>query len=271
MNDYSVLMSVYYKEKPEYLRQSIQSILNQTVPPSEFVIVCDGQLTHELDAILEEFCHNYSIISIVRLEHNIGIGPAANIGLSKCTHEIIAKMDSDDISLPCRCELELKLLENNPELALVGTYIDEFEENQENVVSTRKVPCMHMDILKYARRRSPFNNQTIMYRKSVVLACGGYSNLRRAEDYDLFVRILAAGYKTRNIPLSLVKYRLSKDVYKRRRTLDNFKGFIKVHWRIYRIGFCSMFDFLLPCIAQLILMILPNETCEWFYLRLRKN
>lgn len=269
MADYSVLMSVYDKEQPEYLQASIQSMLDQTIPPDDFVIVCDGPLNDELDAVLQSYAERFPCINIVRLEQNVGIGAAANIGLAHVKHELVAKMDSDDISVAQRCEKELNAFTSNEQLALIGSYLSEFEDDPSNIVSIRKVPCDHAEIKHYARRRSPFNNQTVMYKKSVVLSCGGYSDLKRAEDYDLFVRILAGGHLTRNLPEALVLYRLAEDAIKRRCTFEHLKGFIKVRWRIYRMRYSNLLDFIIPTLAQLVLMILPRALQKKIYNKLR--
>lgn len=265
-------MSVYYKEKPEYLRESIQSMLDQTVPTNDFVIVCDGPLTQDLDAVLDCFYKcNPELFQIVRLPENVGIGAAANIGLKYCKNDLIAKMDSDDISLPTRCEKELKCLENDPEVAIVGSHIMEFIESKTQVVSWRKVPVDHCEILKYAKRRSPFNNQTVIYRKGAVEAVNGYSQLSRCEDYDLYARILHAGYRTKNLDEALVYYRLDPAVYERRKNVSNLKGFIQVRWKLYRSGFLNIIDFLLPCIAQIILSAFPISVTKFVYTKLLRR
>lgn len=268
--NYSVLMSVYYKEKPEYLKQSIESMLNQTVPTNDFVIVCDGPLTPELDEVLENYKKQKpEVFNVARLERNVGIGAAANEGLKYCKNDLVAKMDADDIALTNRCEKELELLLNE-DLALVGSYIDEFQNDGE-IVSVRKVPTEYSEILKYAKQRDPFNNQTVIYRKSAVLKVGGYSDLKRCEDYDLYVRILAAGYKARNIPESLVKYRLTSDTFERRGNFDNLKGFVIVRWKIHRSGFSGLMDFVIPCVGQIFLSVIPGKFRASVYSKLLRR
>jgi len=271
-DDYSVLMSVYHREKPEYLRQSIESMLAQTVATNDFVIVCDGPLTSELDAVIEEFLAVHpSLFQIARLKENVGIGAAANHGLKRCRNEWVAKMDADDIACSDRCESQLKLIEQNPQLSIVGGYISEFEGTIHNVVSLRKVPITNEDILKYAQRRMPFNNQTVMYRKSDVETVGGYSSLRRCEDYDLYLRMLANGFAAQNIAQVLVQYRLTKDAFKRRGTWNNFEGFFRVRWSAYRIGFSSLWDVCVACSGQFILTLLPASLKKVMYTRLLRK
>lgn len=193
--EYSVLISVYAKEEPAYLDTAIQSMLDQTVRTDDFVIVCDGPLTAELDAVLERhLAQNPAVLHLVRLPQNIGTGAALNIGLTHCKNELIAKMDSDDISVLDRCERQLKEFAEDDRLTVVGGNILEFTEDPAKPVSRRLVPCDNEGIQKYARRRQPFNNMTVMYKRSAVLKVGGYKAMTRSEDYDLYVRILHEGY-----------------------------------------------------------------------------
>ena len=174
--NYSVLMSVYKGEKAEFFELSLKSMFEQTVMPEQVVVVCDGPLTKELDLVLDKFQKKYpEILTIKRLSKNMGIGYAANTGLKLCRNELIAKMDSDDISYNTRCEKQLKEFEKDKNLDLLGGYISEFEVNIFNEVAIKKVPLNYEDIIKYARRRNPFNNVTIMYKKSKAIECGGYT------------------------------------------------------------------------------------------------
>lgn len=266
MENYSVLMSVYYKEKAEFLRASIKSMLDQTVPPDDFVIVCDGSLTAELDKTINEFCSQKpTLFQIVRSEKNVGIGAAANLGLKYCKNDLVAKMDSDDISRPDRCERQLKVFRQIPELAIVGGQLSEFEDTPEHVVAIRKVPLNHEDILTFSKRRMPFNNQTVMYRKQAVFEAGGYSPLKRCEDYDLYVRMLQLDYDAKNLPCVLVDYRLNQGAMSRRGTVENFKGFFQVRWKIYKSGYSSFIDFIFPCLGQVVVSLIPNRLKYEFY------
>ena len=166
MEKYSVLMSLYVKEKPEYLRLAIDSMLNQTVTPDEIVIVEDGPLNDSLYSVLDEY---EGKITRVRNEKNIGLGLALNVGLKACRNELVARMDTDDISKPDRCEKQLKRFEEKPELAIVGAWVDEFTVSPDQVVSTRAVPTDSESIYNFAKKRSAFNHPAVMYRRSAVL------------------------------------------------------------------------------------------------------
>lgn len=236
--EYSVLMSVYAKEEPVYLDTAIQSMLDQTVRTDDFVIVCDGPLTAELDAVLERhLAQNPAVLHLVRLPQNIGTGAALNIGLTHCKNELIAKMDSDDISVLDRCERQLKEFAEDDRLTVVGGNILEFTEDPAKPVSRRLVPCDNEGIQKYARRRQPFNNMTVMYKRSAVLKVGGYKAMTRSEDYDLYVRILHEGYYCKNINDDLVFARIKENAADRRTSHATYRGFIKTRWSALRLGF----------------------------------
>lgn len=160
MQKYSVLMSLYKKEHPEYLRLALDSMLNQTVSPDEIVLVEDGPLTDELYAVVDAYKEH---LKLVVNEKNLGLGLALNAGLKVCQNEFVARMDTDDISKPDRCEKQLKRFEEKPELAIVGSYIDEFVGDPSNVVSQRRVPTDAEAIFNYAKRRSAFNHPAVMY------------------------------------------------------------------------------------------------------------
>lgn len=266
-------MSVYKGERPEFLKNSIESIVNQTVRSEQIVIVCDGPLTKELNNVLEFFdSQNPGLFTIYRLPKNMGTGYAANIGLKLCRNELIAKMDSDDIAYPDRCEKQLLMFSKHKKLDMLGGYVSEFETYVENEIAVKKVPLNQKDIRNFAKRRNPFNNQTLMYKKSKAIGCGGYTCSTRCEDYDFIVKMLMSGAKCANIPEKLVHYRLDGGAYERRRNWKNTVGFISVRYKNWRRGFCSFFDFILPCVVQMVLFILPVDFTKKLYIKiLRQN
>lgn len=267
MEQYSVLMSVYYKADPRFLNDAINSMLKQTVKTNDFVIVCDGPLTQELNDILAHYdTENPGIFNYVRLEKNVGIGQAANIGLRICKNELVAKMDADDLSVPDRCERQLDCFKSNPKLSALGGYIEEFEEDPETPFSVRSVPVNYEDILHFAKRRQPFNNVTVMYRRSAVLAVGGYRDFCRSEDYDLYLRLLNAGYYAENLPLCLVKVRVNNGAFARRASKDTLRGCARSRWYAYRIGYSSLLDFLICVLGELVIMLSPPKIQHYIYL-----
>ena len=271
MSPYSVLITVYYKETPENLTASIESMLNQTVRPSDIVLVCDGPLDGRLNKIIHRFTTEYGgLFQVMRLNENVGIGSANNAGIQHCRHELVAKIDSDDISHPDRCRRQLELFEQKPELSICGAQLEEFLGTPDNILAVRNVPLGYAEILKYARRRMPFNNPTVMYKKSEAIKAGGFSDLRRCEDYDMYVRMLQQGCIAENLPDVLTSYRLSEDAYRRRGSFSNLSGFISVRWRIYRSGFSGFFDFLVPTCGQILLTIAPNRLKDVMYRKIMR-
>jgi len=262
MEKYSVLMSLYKKEKPEYLRLAIDSMLNQTVKPDEIVIVEDGPLTDELYAVLDEYGEQ---LHRVKNEKNIGLGLALNNGLNACRNELVARMDTDDISKPTRCEKQLKRFEEKPELSIVGAWVDEFYTSPDEVVSTRAVPTESDDIYNFAKKRSAFNHPVVMYRKSKVLENNGYSDLRRNQDVDLFGRMLFSGCKAENIGEALLFFRSNDDLAKRRKSWENTKSYIDTIKKFWKMGYASFSDYAMVAIAQTGMYLTPVKMQHWVY------
>ncbi len=268
MEKYSVLMSLYVKEKPEYLRLAIESMLNQTVMPDELVLVEDGPLNDGLYAVVSEYTEKYpELFKIVVNEKNIGLGLALNEGLKVCKNELVARMDTDDISKPERCEKQLRVFEAKPELSIVGSFVDEFYSTPEKVVSVRAVPEKHEDIYNFAKKRSAFNHPTVMYRKSKVLENGGYSDLRRNQDVDLFGRMLFAGCKAENIGESLLFFRSNDDLAKRRKSWENTKSYIDTIKRFRKMGYAGFGDYFLVAVAQTGMFLMPVKVQHLIYKR----
>lgn len=272
-NKYSILMSVYYKEKPEFLRESINSMLNQTVKAEEFVIVKDGPLTDELNEVLNEYeCKNKNLFKIVSLEKNVGLGPALAIGLNHCKNELIARMDSDDYSRNDRCEKQLKLFENDPELEIVGSYGVEFEKEITNKIAVHTVPIASNDIHKFMKRRCALIHPTLMYKKSSILKCGSYRDVRLYEDYDMLMRLIienkAKGY---NIPEELYFVRISNDFFERRGGLSYMKTVVSFKWKQFRKGYMTLVDFIISAGGQGIVCLLPNKLRKRIYINMLRE
>lgn len=266
MEHYSILMSVYYKEEPEHLAACIQSMMDQTVLTDDFVIVCDGPLNSALDSVLDTYDQRYpGVFQIIRLPQNVGIGAAANAGLQYCRNELVAKMDADDLSLPGRCEKQLRLFEENPELTVVGGYIAEFSDDPGTPFAIRKVPAQNEEIRKFARRRQPFNNVTVMYRKSAVAAVGGYRALNRCEDFDLYTRLLHGGYQGQNIEEVLVNVRVDNGGTSRRGSLATLRGTMISRGYALKIGFSSVWDYLYCVLGELLIILSPDALRRFLY------
>lgn len=266
MEKYSVLMSLYKKEKPEYLKLAIESMLGQTVMPDEIVIVKDGPLTCELDEVVDSYKEKYpKLFTIVVSDENIGLGRALNLGLNNCRNELVARMDTDDISKPHRCERQLKEFENDQNLDLLGSSVDEFYSIPDEVVSRRVVPTEHEDIYEFAKKRSAFNHPAVMYKKSKVLSIGGYNDLRRNQDVDLFGRMLFSGCIAGNIEESLLYFRSNDDLAKRRKSWENTKSYIDTIKKFWKMGYASFGDYLMIAVAQTGMFLMPVKVQHWVY------
>lgn len=263
---YSILMSVYYKEKPEWLDLSIKSMLNQTVKSDDFVIVKDGPLSKELDEVIEKYRRSYpDVFNVVSLKNNIGLGPALAVGIKECKNELIARMDSDDYSLPNRCEKQLKCFEINPNLDVVGCFESEFINKIDNVISIHKVPETSKEIDKFMRRRCGILHPTVIYKKSAVLKCGNYNDVPLYEDYDLFIRMMKNSCKSYNIQQSLYFIRINEDFYKRRGGIRYAKTVLSFKRSQYKDGYFSLKDYLVSGWGQAIVCLMPNFVRIFIY------
>lgn len=273
MEQYSVLMSVYHKENPVFFEEALRSMMEQTVRTDDFVIVCDGPLSSTLDAVLEKYVREYpGIFNVVRLEKNVGIGMAANIGLQHCKNDLVAKMDADDISVPTRCERQLERFAQCPELTVLGGFIDEFNDDPQKPCSVRTVPTAYEEIREFARRRQPFNNMTVMYRRTAVQKVGGYRDFRRSEDFDLYIRLLHAGYYGENLDQVLVKARVDADAFSRRGSWETLAGCANSRWQSFRMGYASLLDVCVCVGGEAVIMISPIWLRKYIYQRfLRKE
>lgn len=215
--NYSVLMSVYYKEHPEYLRQSMQSIYDQTVPTDDFILVCDGPLTPGLDAIIADMQDQFGPrLRVCRLLKNGGLGKALNFGIKQCKNDLVARMDSDDISRPDRCKRQLAVFAAHPAYSIVSGIVEEFSDTPDNISVRRIVPEEQSEIIAFAKKRNPFNHPCVMYKKSAVEAAGGYQDFYLLEDYYLWIRMLQNGFQGYNLQEPLLWMRAGSDMYKRR-------------------------------------------------------
>lgn len=268
---YSVLMSVYYKENPVYLMKSINSILEQTIRTNEFVIVCDGPLTDELNQVLCQYQEDYpDIMKIIRLEDNKGLGIALNTGLKYCTNELIARMDSDDIAFPDRMEKQLSIMERENADIVSGTVV-EFTENIKNELARRSLPQEQEAIRRFARRRNPFNHPAVMYRKECVMAAGGYKDFWLFEDYFLWLRMLSAGCTGYNIQEPVLYMRSGDAMYERRGGIRYAKQIIKFRWYMFRHGYAGLADFLVTAGGHTLVALLPNCLRKKFYERILRK
>lgn len=263
---YSVLMSVYAREKASFLKASIESILSQTVPPDEFVIVCDGKLTEELDGVLSSYEDK---IKLVRLPENRGLGNALNAGLSACSNELVARMDSDDISYPDRMEKQLLMFSEDPSLALISGTVTEFRNNISDIAGKREVPLSDEDIRRFSHKRNPMNHPAVMFRKSAVESAGGYSEeYPYFEDYYLWVRMLMNGSAAANTADELVYMRVDDDTFVRRGGRKYASDMLRFHRYLRTRKWASLSDYLTGALPHALICILPNNLRKAVYKKL---
>jgi glycosyltransferase involved in cell wall biosynthesis len=262
---YSVLMSLYIKEKPEYLKLAVESMIRQTIIPDEIVIVKDGPLTTELEEVLQEYMDKYpELFNIVAIENNIGLGLALNLGLKNCKNELVARMDTDDIAMPERCEKQLQAFEKDTELSILGGNISEFIDCEKNIVSRRIVPTDYTEIGRYLKKRCPLNHMTVMFKKSEVLKAGNYCEWFWNEDYYLWIRMFEAGCKFGNLPEVLVNVRVGKDMYKRRGGLEYFKSEAALQKYMLEKKIIGFRTFTYNVAIRFVLQVIMTDTMRGF-------
>ncbi len=270
MKTLSVISTTYVRETPENLGECLSSVFSQTVMPQKVILVGDGKLSDGLYAVIEKYREEYPDIFVYsETPQNFGNWYASNTAISLCDTDIIAKIDSDDLLLENYAESIIDAFENN-DIDICGVFIDEFDSETKESISVKKTPVLHEEIVAFAKRRNPFNNPGIAFKREIVEKNGAYREMKRCEDYDFVVRMLCGGARGMNIPRVLVRYRTSEENIVRRKNFDNTKWFIISRWRIYRMGFSSFFDFFITSAAQLALFILPVRVTEKFYKNLRQ-
>lgn len=268
---FSVLLSLYKKEHPSQLRQSLNSLFSQTLPPNEIILVKDGPLTAELDTVVSDYTTRYPFLKVVPLPQNQGLGKALNEGLKHCSYDLVARMDTDDIAKPERFEKQIKVFEEHPELDLVGAWIDEFEGTPQHVLSVRRVPETSGQILAYCKSRCPVNHPVVMFRKSAVQTAGGYQHFPLFEDYYLWVRMLKNGAKFYNIQESLLFFRTSPDMFKRRGGLKYAMDELRFQNMMRKMGMIDWGRFIMNVAIRFPARIIPNGLRGFLYKKLMRS
>lgn len=262
---FSVLLSLYIKEHPFFLKQSLDSLLSQTLQPNEIILVKDGPLTPELDAVVSDFAKRCESLRVVVLPQNQGLGRALNEGLKHCSCELVARMDTDDIAKPERFEKQMNVFRRSPNIDICSAWIDEFDEDWHNVISTRRLPEKHEDIASYAQSRCPINHPVVMFKKSTVVKAGGYQHFPLFEDYYLWMRMLKNGAKFYNIQESLLYFRTSPDMFKRRGGWKYAMDELNFQKAMLDMGMISRKRFIMNVLARFPVRVAPNQIRSWLY------
>ncbi len=268
---FSVLISVYKKENPLFLEQSLNSVIHQTFPPNEIVLVEDGPLNDGLYEVINKFAEHYPILKTVRLPENVGLGAALNEGLKFCTNSIVARMDSDDISKPDRFEKQIKIFQDHRELAVVGGWIDEFSTNPETPSFIRKVPEKQEQIERRLKRQCPLNHVSVMFKKEEIIDVGGYQPLYYQEDYWLWCRLIAQKKKIYNIQEVLVDVRGGDDLIGRRGGMRYLKSEITLQKRMLELGLINPGSFFFNILVRTIVRLSPASFRKLVYRFLRES
>jgi glycosyltransferase involved in cell wall biosynthesis len=271
--EYSVLMPVYFKDNPKWLRIAIDSMLTQTLPPSEFVIVKDGEITSELNCVLNEYERGRpELFKIIGFEKNRGVGLASRFGAESCTFDYIARMDADDYCVPTRIEKQFECFRENKKLGAVGCLVDEFIGAADNIVARVILPSEHKDIVKYAKKRCPVRHSALLMKKEALVNSGNYSDIRIGEDYNIVVKLIMHGYEIYNVPKVFVLMRINSEFFKRRGGIKFLKNIYKLKRHFREIGFYSRFDFLRSFVPHLLVCLMPNFLRDFVYRKfLRKG
>lgn len=263
---FSVLMSTYIKDKPEFLKEALDSIINQTIKPNEIVLVEDGPVSEELEKLIKEYENKYEILKVIRQKENTGLGNALRIGLEKCSYPLVARMDSDDISDLGRFEKQLKCFEEDKNLSIVGGFIEEFIDIRENIVGIREVPLENEKIREYTKSRCPFNHMTVMFKKDDVIKVGNYIEWHYNEDYYLWIRMYLANLKFKNLKDTLVYVRVGNEMYQRRGGYKYFKSEAGIQKYMLKNKIIGIPKFLYNILLRFTLQVLmPNKLRAWIF------
>ena len=237
-----MLISVYHGDDAEYFATAMDSLLAQTVPSDDIVLTIDGPLPAALREVVERYLADNRQLRPIWFAENVGLGAVRAVALPECRHELVMIMDSDDISAPNRAEVLLAFLAEHPDIDVVSTTLTEFVGAPENIVAVKRVPLKDAEIRKRARRWNPINHAAAMFRKSAILAVGGYQDFPRHEDYYLWVRLLMAGYQAAAIDEPLLNVRISPENLERRRSAAATNAAIKFHLWKHKVGFAGWFS-----------------------------
>lgn len=269
----SVIMPFYRGDDPAFLDEALRSIIEQSYPADEVVLVQDGPVEEAHLKVVEKWKGTADSINHVVLEKNQGLSGALNAGVSAAKHEWLARMDSDDICEPNRFEKQVKLIESDPELAILGSWIEEFLEDPSEIQAVRKLPETHEEILAYARWRCPFNHMTVMYKRSILLELGAYKDYGAVgDDYELWARFLMNGHKSANIQESLVKARTGHAFFtKRRRGWKYFKNEMREVNDLYHLGLLKPHHYIAHVSMKAVVRLSPAWMVKIIYKGIRKT
>ena len=268
---FSVLMSIYHDEDMRHFNRAMQSIWDdQTIRPNEIILVEDGPLTKDLYRAIGNWKEKLGcVLKTIPIKENTGVGNAKHIGIEKCSNELIAVMDTDDVSLPSRFEKQLAVFDSQ-DIDVCGAWVGEFLEDEREVVSYRRTPECHEQIVAFAKSRSPVNHPTTMYKKTSVLSAGNYSKYKTSEDYNLFVKMIVDGSKIYNMQEPLVNMRIGNNQAARRGGLKNAVFEASIQKEFYKMEFISFYELCRNVLVGFVVRILPSSLMKVIFKLIRK-
>lgn len=240
---FSLLLPVWAGDRSDFLVEAFRSTVDaQTRRPDHVVIVRDGPVRPDLAATIADLAATSPVpVDVVECARNVGLGPALDRGLAACRFDVVARMDADDISMPHRFAVQMPIMESG--IDLVGSGLLEFGADPDDLVGTRTPPTDAADIAVRARFADPFNHPTVVYRRDLVRAVGGYSDFALMEDYLLWAKLLIAGARVANVAEPLVKYRVGAGAYARRGGVGQLRAELAVQRRFRQLGFTTRGQF----------------------------
>lgn len=269
MADFSVCMSVYRNDRPLDFVTAVHSIVRQTAPPDEIIIVVDGPVPGSIDDALYALSIEFDRIKIIRLKENMGHAIARQTGLDAASNNLCAVMDSDDISVPDRFEKQLRAFDEHPDVSVVGGLINEFVGSPDHVVGTRMVPENDAEIKKYLKARCPVNLVTVMLKRDDIQAAGGYQDWYCEEDYYLWVRLAMRNYQFYNIQENLVNVRVGDGMYRRRGGWKYFKSEAALQKYMWTNGMISLPRLAFNIFGRWVVQVLmPNKIRGFIFQKL---
>lgn len=272
MEKFSVLMSVYYKENAEYFDLSLESnLINQTLRPDEFVLVCDGDLTPELETVIDKYQKLVPDVLKVYRKENGGLGKALNFGLPKCSYPLIARSDSDDVCAIDRFEKQVRFFDEHPDVGIISSYIDEFENDWTKPLHTKTLPLTPEELWEMAKFRCPLNHMAVMMRKDDIIRIGSYRHIPYIEDYELWVRALINGIKIANVGEVLVHARTGNGMVQRRGTKKYIKSWHIMNRYMVKNGMIGNLTYMRNMIAITGFVFMPVGLKEFVYKKILRK
>lgn len=255
---FSVLMSVYKNDKTEYVKIALNSILNQTLKPDQYVIMIDGPIDDDLKKLLLKYEKENDIVELHFRKENKGLGITLNEGLNYCKYDYVARMDADDISEINRFEKQIEYMENNIDISVLGCSIAEYDEKMKSIISYREVPKSYSEIKEYIKKRNPLNHPTVIFKKNDILSVGSYEDYPLFEDYYLWAKLVAKGYIINNIDVPLYKFRGGNSMYGRRGGIKYLKNIKKMERGLLDLKIINKFEYWKNIIIRYTGALIPN-------------